>query len=337
MSSSRRALPVAGFCEKLHRATAGRHRFRNRAKTIGKTKLEETDMSPAGGRIDVHVHSMPKTYAGFLRESALGSTVRIPEWSPDLALAMMERHGIAAAVTSLSVPGTNLGDDAKARDVARRCNEEAAEIAAKNPRIGAFATLPLPHVEFACAEAIHALDVLKLDGVGLLTGYAGKYLGDSHYDPLMDALNARGATVHIHPAVHPSTKFVQLGVPNFMLEYPFDTTRCATNMVFADIFERYPRINFILSHGGGALPFLAWRISAIAQWQLAQPPASESFLRDNFRTPLIDRLPQISADEVRGLLGRYWYDVALAPDRGAVAALREIADPGRILFGSDWP
>lgn len=289
------------------------------------------------GRIDVHVHSMPTSYANFLRSSALGSTVRIPEWSPTLALAMMDRHGIAAAVTSLSVPGTNLGDDEKAKEVARRCNEEAADIAAKHPRIGSFATLPLPNVELACAEAIHALEFLKLDGIGLLTGYSGKYLGDRHYDPLMEVLNERGATVHIHPAVHPSTKLVQLGVPNFMLEYPFDTTRCATNMIFADILDRYPRINFILSHAGGTLPFLAWRISSIAAWQLAQPPASESFLRENFRTPLIDKHPNLSPDLVRKLLGRFWYDVALAPDRGAVGALAEIADKDRILFGSDWP
>lgn len=291
----------------------------------------------AAGRIDVHAHSMLKAYANFLRASSLGSTVRIPEWSPDLALAMMDRHGIAATVTSLSVPGTNLGDDAKAREVARACNDEAAEMGVKQPRLGAFATLPLPNVEMACEEAIRALDVLKLDGIGLLTGYNGKYLGDPLYDPLMDVLNARGAAVHIHPAVHPSTKLVQLGVPNFMLEYPFDTTRCATNMIFADILDRYPRINFILSHGGGTLPFLAWRISSIAAWQLAQPPASESFLRENFRTPLIARHPDLSPDLVRELLGRFWYDTALAPDRGAVGAVREIADPGRMLFGSDWP
>lgn len=294
-------------------------------------------MNATGRRIDVHAHSMLKTYASFLRESALGSTVRIPEWSPDLALAMMDRHGISAAVTSLSVPGVHLGDDRKAKEVARRCNEEAAENALKYPRIGAFATLPLPNVELACAEAVHALEHLKLDGIGLLTGYGGKYLGDNHYDPLMEVLNERGAAVHIHPAVHPSTKQVQLGVPNFMLEYPFDTTRCATNMIFADILDRYPRINFILSHAGGTLPFLAWRISSIAAWQLAQPPASESFLRENFRTPLIDKHPQLSPELVRSLLGRFWYDVALAPDRGAVGALRQIADPGRILFGSDWP
>ena len=67
--------------------------------------------------------------------------MRIPEWSPDLALAMMDRHGIAATVTSLSVPGTNLGDDAKAREVARACNDEAAEMGVKQPRLGAFATL----------------------------------------------------------------------------------------------------------------------------------------------------------------------------------------------------
>lgn len=294
-------------------------------------------MSASGGRIDVHVHSMLPAYAAIIRASSLGPNVRIPEWSPQLALEMMDRHGIAAAVTSLSVPGTHLGDSERARVAARACNEEAAEMCAAHKRLGAFATLPLPDVELACAEAIHALDVLKLDGIGLLANYGGKYLGHADYDPLMEVLDTRGATVHIHPAVHPSTKLVELGVPNFMLEYPFDTTRCATNMVFADILGRYPRINFILSHGGGALPFLAWRIAAIATWQLANPPASERFLRDNFKTRLIEKYPDITPDVVRAQMRRFWYDIALAPDTGAIAAIREIADPGRILFGSDWP
>jgi predicted TIM-barrel fold metal-dependent hydrolase len=36
-------------------------------------------------------------------------------------------------------------------------------------------------------------------------------------------------------------------------------------------------------------------------------------------------------------LRHFWYDTALAPWAGSLAALREIADPSRILFGSDWP
>jgi len=288
-------------------------------------------------RIDVHCHSLLPSYKKALQDAALGVNVRLPPWSPELALDMMDRHNIAASITSISVPGTHLGDDDKARDLARRCNDEAAAMTARNGRLGAVATLPLPSVGFACGEAERALDQLNLDGVGLLTGYHGKYLGHPDYDELLAVLNDRAAVVLIHPAVHPSTRMVELGVPNFVLEYPFDTTRAATNLLFADALERFPNIKFVLSHGGGTLPFLAWRIAAIAAWQMSTPPAGERFLKDNFPTALTTKYDVVTPDLVYALLKRFWFDTALVPDRAALGAVRELADENRILFGSDWP
>ena len=122
------------------------------------------------GRIDVHCHSMTPAY----REAicALGPTIRTPEWTPQGAVDFLDRHGSAAAVLSLSVPGTHHGDDAKARSLARRCNEEAAEFVSTYPkRLGAFATLPIPDVEGACEGVMACVD----DGVaaGVSNGVTG--------------------------------------------------------------------------------------------------------------------------------------------------------------------
>lgn len=291
----------------------------------------------SSGRIDVHQHTLLPSYRKALQDAALGPNIRLPEWNPGLALETMDRQGIAAAVTSISVPGSHLGDDAKARDLARAINEEAADLGRDNPRFGAFATLPLPNVDLACKEAEYALDELALDGVGLLTVYDGKTLGHPDHDPLFEVLNERSAIVHVHPAVHPSMELVAVAFPRFVLEYPFETTRAAVNLLFADALERFPNIRFILSHGGGTLPFLSWRISSIASYQLAGAPDAERFLRDNFRTALIDRRGSVTPQEVVDLMGRFWFDTALVTSHGALKALRELADPSHILFGSDWP
>lgn len=289
------------------------------------------------GRIDVHSHSILPSYRKALESAGLGVNVRLPAWSAEIALGMMDRHGIAVAVTSLSVPGTHLGDDDGARDLARRCNDEAAELIATHQRLGAVATLPLPNVPMACEEAIRALDTLRLDGVGLLTGYGGKYLGHPDYDELLATLDQRSAVVTLHPNVHPSTKAITLGVPNFMLEYPFDTTRAAVNLLFSDVLDRFPNIKFILSHGGGTLPFLAWRVAAIAAWQMSQPPDSEQFLKENFQTALTRKHARVTPELIQSLLRRFWYDTALAPNRSALGSVLEVADAKQVLFGSDWP
>ena len=52
-------------------------------------------------------------------------------------------------------------------------------------RLWAYALISVPHTDAAIKEAKFALDELGADGFGLSTHYAGVYLGDSGYDPLM--------------------------------------------------------------------------------------------------------------------------------------------------------
>ncbi len=293
-------------------------------------------MAGDAGRIDVHCHSMTPAYREAI--SRLGPTIRTPEWTPETAVEFLDRHGIAAAVLSLSVPGTHLGDDAKARVLARRCNEEAAESIQRYPScLGAFATLPLPDVQGACAEASHSLDVLKLDGIGLLASYHGTYLGDPCFDPVLEVLDARSAVVLIHPNNHPSTQSVREGISkgigNFLVEFLFDTTRAALNLMYSDCLERFPRIRFILCHAGGTLPYAAWRIAEITARQMASPPWDTQY-----PSPFMQRhAGEVSPDLVLSQLRRFWYETALAAGPQTFGSLKAVAAPDRIMFGSDWP
>ncbi len=293
-------------------------------------------MPTNAGRIDVHCHSMTPAYRTAIQN--LGAIIRTPEWSPQLALAFQDRHGIAAGIYSLSVPGTHHGDDAKARALARRVNEESAEFVAKNPkRFGVYATLPIPDMEGACAEARHALDVMKLDGVGLLASYDGVYLGQPMFDPLFELLNERSTVVLIHPNNHPTTvnvkKGISPGIGNFLIEFLFDTTRSALNLMFTGALDRFPRIRFILAHAGGTLPYTSWRLADIIYRQMTVPPWDTQY-----PSPFMQRYAgKVTPKLVFSQLRRFWYETALAAGPSTYGSLKEIADPARIVFGSDWP
>jgi predicted TIM-barrel fold metal-dependent hydrolase len=292
-------------------------------------------MPVSPSRIDVHCHAVPAVYRQAMDGASVpGLNVRLPDWSPEHALELMDRHGIAAAVTSISVPGVHLGDDRKARLLARQCNEAAADSIARWPRrFGAFATLPLPDLAGAIAEAAYALDVLKLDGIGLFTSYQRDHIGHPRFDPLLELLDAKGAVVLVHPTAHPAGRELNLGVPPFLMEYPFDTTRAAANLILQGKIDRYPNIRYILSHAGGTLPFLAWRIAEVTASLLTEPQ-----MRKRYPLPFVEAHEgHCSAELFMGKLRGFWYDTANAAGPEMFAALEHVTAPDRLLFGSDWP
>jgi predicted TIM-barrel fold metal-dependent hydrolase len=274
---------------------------------------------PSPRRIDVHFHHIPQFYSEAVYEVGRGPAIgRYPEWTPELALELMDRHGIEVALTSLAQPGVGFGTQASAEKLARRCNDYAAELAERWPRrFGAFATVPMWTTAGALAEIAYCLDELKFDGVSLFASYEEKFLGDPWFDPVLELLDARGAVVFVHPGLHPSSKGLALPWPGFMMEYLFDTTRAVVNLIFSGTLARFPRVQFILPHAGGLVPYFAWRLSV---------------------SPMIDkRLPQLSREDVFAGLKRFWYDNALSPGEQTFGSLDHVARPERVVFGTDYP
>jgi predicted TIM-barrel fold metal-dependent hydrolase len=270
--------------------------------------------------VDVHHHIVPAEYMAALARLGVtgGGGMPFPRWDAAGTLEVLDRQGIAVAVTSISAPGVHFGDDAAARELARRCNELSAKLVSEHPaRFGAFAVLPLPDVDGALRELEYALDRLGLDGVVVLSSQSdGRYLGDPHFEPLMAELERRGAVVFVHPTVPKTSEALRLDVPGFVAEFTFDTTRAAVNLIWTGAVERYPNIRFILSHAGGTTPFLAQRLNA-----MSVSPA--------FR----ERAPK----GVQHYLQRFFYDTALSAVPNALRSLQELVGPEQILFGSDFP
>jgi predicted TIM-barrel fold metal-dependent hydrolase len=271
---------------------------------------------PSLRRIDSHHHIVPPFYAQAAMAAGAGPTRgRFPDWSPQRGLDLMDANDIQASITSVSFPGVHFFTPAKARRIARQCNEFAAGLCARWPkRYGAFATVPMHNPRHAIEEIDYALDELKLDGICLLTSYAGVYLGDPKFDPVFDALNDRKAVVYTHPAHE-----MKLGLPwpGFMIEYTFDTTRAAANLMFTGAIKRYPRVRIILSHAGGTLPYLAWRL--------------------HVASAISTKIPKWSYQEVRKGLRHFWYDTALSAGPELMDCLVSVVGPDRVVFGTDWP
>ncbi|MGW2661652.1 amidohydrolase family protein [Nocardia tengchongensis] len=274
-------------------------------------------------RIDTHQHLVPPKYAEWLNSKGVRpGGIDVPNWSEPMALDFMDRRGIRAGLLSLSTPGVYFGDVAEARKWSREINEYSADVVRRNPdRFGFFATLTLPDVEGALAEAEYALDTLHADGIVLLANNDGRYLGDPEFEPLLQFLHDRQAVVFVHPGELPAAPVP--GIPTFAADFLLDTTRTAINLILSGRMSKYSGIKFILAHAGGFVPYIAYRVKLVM------------FATNTVVPQLDDSDDPVAA--YKAVLRQFYYDIALSGTPAALPSLLAVADPSHITYGSDFP
>ncbi|RFO96709.1 amidohydrolase [Rhodoferax lacus] len=276
------------------------------------------------GLVDVHSHFLTPVYYQALADAKLinpDGGFPVHPWSETLTLAHMDKHNIETSILSVSTPSVGfLKEPQERQKLARNINDFAGDLVRRQPRrLGAFATLPLPDMPAALEELAYALDYLKLDGIVLETNVHGIYLGDPRLDPLFAELNRRKAKVLLHPTAPECIESLGLGRPAPILEFPLDTTRTVTDLIFAGTLVRYPDIRMIIPHAGGALTALAHRLASFST------------------LPFLKQKPAGGAAEVRKVLASLYYDLAGSATEGTVQSLRQLTTLSHVLFGSDYP
>lgn len=297
--------------------------------------------------IDVHNHFYPPEYLDALRGEDSVVRVTIDEsgnpcvhYPGDYNVAVrghrdiayreqvLEHENVDTQIISLTTPGTHVEPPARAVKLARLVNDAFATIVrSRGPRFAALATLPLCDPAASVAELRRAVTELHFPGAMLFSNVNGVALADERFMPLYAEAERLGAVLHIHPTspvgVEAMTDFWLMPLVGFL----FDTTLAAAKLVFAGVPERYPRIKWVLSHLGGAIPYLAerldrgWRAFGECRTQIEKPP-SEYLRHFYFDTVNFDpRALRFAADfgGVSQLLGGSDYPHAI----GSIALMKE--------------
>jgi predicted TIM-barrel fold metal-dependent hydrolase len=286
--------------------------------------------------IDIHRHFVSPAYLKVLNakqgHKIDGFTSFFPlgpwqNYSPARDIETMDKQGLATALVSTTSPGTWFGNRDETRGLAREMNEYGAKMASDyKGRFGLLALLPMPSVDDCLKEIEYVFDTLKADGVGLLTSYGSRYLGDAAFQPIFDELNRRKAVVYTHPIDAPCCQDIALpGVTPTTLEFPTDSTRAILSLIASapnatSAATRYGDIRFIFSHGGGTLPAIIGRIGV----------GGPDDLGDNLAKPAA---PNSRLYHLR----RFYYDTAMSTNPVQIGALKTIAGASQILFGTDYP
>jgi 6-methylsalicylate decarboxylase len=301
-----------------------------RGEALGAAAGSDASVARVSGRgriVDVHSHALLPRWLDAVSEATRLPRDRlqiagtpVPEWSVEHHLAMMDAHGIAACV--LSWPSaTSFLKGRPARSLARAMNEEFASIIARHPkRFGAFAVLPLDDMDAAVEEMAYALDVLKLDGVSSSTHIGGAYLGDGRFDNWFSEMNRRATTLFVHPTTPVGSEQVSMGINVAILEFMFDSTRMATNMILSGAKKRFSDIRMICTHGGGTVPYLASRISILEPVFGAGPNRAV-----------------LSGEEILSGLSTFYFDLTASTAAASLDAIRHLVPASQLMLGFDFP
>lgn len=267
-------------------------------------------------RIDVHHHISPPTWLEAVKRAHLDFPPAVG-WSPQKSIADMDEAEVATSVVAPTMPQVAFLGPVEAARIARESNEYAKKLMADHPgRFGMLAMLPMPHVDESLKEIEYALDVLGADGIGMMTSYGDRWLGYPEFAPVFEELHRRRATVATHPnRANCCVNLVQ-GIPEAVVEFAADTTRAIASLIFSGTSQRFGNINFVFSHGGGALTAVVERF--------------EDFMvrtyRDRFTREIVDA-------ELR----RFYYDTAQVSNAVTMAALTKLVPVSQIVFGTDFP
>ena len=276
--------------------------------------------------IDVHAHLYPEDYHQAVEplglggplyrpKGAQGASTPFPRQPEDIIkrLAAMDEAGVERQILSINV-APYLADRTDSVRAARLANDIAADFCAAYPdRFSFWASLPLPHVEDAIAEATRAFDDLGAVGVTIQCSCLGKSIAQEAFDPLYTALNCRSSVIFLHPCQN------ALDAP---LIGDWGLTVCAgasiedaiaaMHLIARDHPARYPALRFIIPHFGGILPMLLERLDG----QMPQQGLS--------------RRPSETACS-------FYYDTVGWGSKAALLAGVTAFGAEKLVPGSDWP
>jgi len=230
--------------------------------------------------IDFHNHFYPPAYLDALRSGSSAVQVTIDSdgnpriyYPGDYNIAVpghrdidyreqvLKDHGVDTQVITLTTPGTHVEQPGTAVRFAALVNDAFAAIReSKGGRFAPLATLPLNDPAASVRELRRACTELKFPGAMLFSNVNGAGLNEPQYWPLYEAADELGAVLYIHPThplgVEAMQDFWLMPLVGFLM----DTTLAAAKIVFSGIPERFPHIRWVLTHMGGAIPYLAERL-----------------------------------------------------------------------------
>ncbi len=238
------------------------------------------------------VHNLPPgAHRGNDREKMLGFDVVAELLNlGETRLAAMDAAGITRQVLSHNQPGCQALAAEEAVPAARDANDFLFEAVSAHPdRFSGLAALPTADPAAAASELARAVSRLGFKGAVINGHTQGRFLDETTFWGIFECAEALGVPIYLHPGKpHPAVmkayfdgyEELALGAWGFGI----DTGTHFLRLVFAGVFDAFPKLKIILGHLGEGLPFMLHRLNdqtllAAARRGLKRTPAE--YLTEN--------------------------------------------------------
>lgn len=287
--------------------------------------------------VDVHTHAVPARIPGNARGGKLWPSIALEGddakvmidgrvfrqidsrcWNVERRLGDMSEDGVDVQVLS-PMPellshwfepeaGEALGDI---------INDDIARMIAAAP--GRFAGIGMVCMQDStrALKQMERIKALGFHGFEVGSHINGTPLGAQALWPIYEAAEALDLTMFVHP-LHPAgvERIGAAGEYGAVAAFPLETALAAVSLLAHGVMERHPRLRVLLSHGGGALPWIMPRLD--------QGYGISAAMRQAMTT------------NPSAIARRFWYDTIVYSENALRYMAQEVGEE-HIVVGSDYP
>ena len=251
----------------------------------------------------------------------------------DSRLALMDKAKLDIQVLSFSSPGVDefYPDHKRAASFAIELNDIIYDTVKRYAsRFLGFATISPYDVPAAVKELQRSITQLGFVGWLAHSNFGeGKYLDNKEYWPLLEAAEAMNIPIYLHPTTPLSKEFGKFGfaLAGPGLGFQFDAALCLMRMIYAGVFDQFPKLTIILGHLGEVLPML---VPDRIDWAYANPNVSTvpGFIKQR---PAIKKTPS----EI--ILGNVYMTTSGRFSKPALDFVLQVMGGDHVMLATDYP
>ncbi len=291
-------------------------------------------------KIDIHTHIMPEHMPNWSEKFGYGDFIHLEHrnceacmmkgdkvfrvveencFKEDTRLKEMDDTEVNIQVLStIPVLFNYWAKSTDGYETSRFFNDHIADTVSKHPhRFIGLGTVPLQNISLSIKEMDRCVNELKMPGLEIGSNINGQNLSEKEFFPFYEAAEKMGCALFVHPWEMMGEKQMEKYWLPWLVGMPAETTRAICSMIFAGIFEQFPKLRVAFAHGGGSFPFTLGRIE-------------HGF---NVRPDLV---AIDNAVAPKNYIGKFWID-SLVHDKKAFGYLLETMGEDNICLGSDYP